>query len=34
LGALTIQSDQPAAFETDDIAILQTMADRLADAFR
>lgn len=33
LGALTIQSDQSAAFETDDIAVLQTMADRLADAF-
>ncbi|HNT74912.1 MAG TPA: GAF domain-containing protein [Anaerolineae bacterium] len=32
LGALTIQSEQPAAFDADDITVLQTMADRLADA--
>jgi putative methionine-R-sulfoxide reductase with GAF domain len=32
LGALTIQSRQPAAFSTDDIAVLQTMADQLAIA--
>jgi GAF domain-containing protein len=30
LGALTIQSQQPAAFSMDDIAVLQTMADQLA----
>ena len=32
LGALTIQSRQPAAFSTDDVAVLQTMADQLAIA--
>ena len=32
LGALTIQSRQPGAFSTDDIAVLQTMADQLAIA--
>ena len=30
LGALTIQSQLPAAFSMDDIAVLQTMADQLA----
>lgn len=32
LGALTIQSTQPAAFSEEDIAILQTMASQLANA--
>ena len=32
LGALTIQSQLPAAFSMDDIAVLQTMADQLAIA--
>ncbi len=32
LGALTVQSDQPAAFDQDTIVILQTMADQLAVA--
>jgi PAS domain S-box-containing protein len=32
LGALTIQSTQPAAFSADDIAVLQTMTDQLAIA--
>ena len=32
LGALTIQSQLPAAFSIDDIAVLQTMADQLAIA--
>jgi PAS domain S-box-containing protein len=31
-GAITIQSDRPAAFETDDIAALQTMVDQVAIA--
>jgi len=32
LGALTIQSTQPAAFAQEDVTILQTMADQLANA--
>ncbi len=32
IGALTIQSDQEAAFSQDDIASLQTMADQMANA--
>jgi DNA-binding LacI/PurR family transcriptional regulator/signal transduction histidine kinase len=32
LGALTIQSTQEAAFSQEDIAVLQTMADQLANA--
>ena len=32
LGALTVQSDQPDAFDRDTIAILQTMADQVAVA--
>jgi len=32
IGAMTIQSDQPAAFSEEDIAALQTMADQLANA--
>ncbi len=32
LGALTIQSAQEAAFSQEDIAVLQTMADQLANA--
>ncbi len=32
IGALTVQSDQPAAFSDEDIAMLQTMADHLATA--
>jgi PAS domain S-box-containing protein len=32
IGALTIQSSQEAAFGEDDIAVLQTMADQLANA--
>lgn len=32
VGALSVQSTQPAAFSDDDIAVLQTMADQLAIA--
>ncbi|HOU12597.1 MAG TPA: PAS domain-containing protein [Anaerolineae bacterium] len=32
IGALTIQSDREAAFSTEDIAVLQTLADQLANA--
>jgi len=32
IGALTIQSSQEAAFSDEDIAVLQTMADQLANA--
>ncbi len=32
IGALTVQSDQPQAFNQADITILQTMADQLANA--
>jgi GAF domain-containing protein/HAMP domain-containing protein len=32
MGVLDIQSDQPQAFNEDDLAILQTMADQLATA--
>jgi len=32
LGALTVQSDQPAAFDQDTIVVLQTMADKVAVA--
>ncbi|HID62550.1 MAG TPA: GAF domain-containing protein, partial [Anaerolineae bacterium] len=32
IGAMTIQSDKPAAFSEEDIAALQTMADQLANA--
>ncbi|HSD82902.1 MAG TPA: PAS domain S-box protein, partial [Anaerolineae bacterium] len=32
IGAMTIQSDQPAAFTADDIAVLQSMADQIAVA--
>lgn len=32
IGVLDIQSDQPKAFNDDDVAILQTMADQLATA--
>jgi GAF domain-containing protein len=32
LGALTVQSEQPAAFDTDDILVLQGIADGLAAA--
>jgi GAF domain-containing protein len=32
IGAMTIQSAQPAAFSEEDITILQTMADQLANA--
>jgi len=32
LGAATIQSTQPAAFTTDDVTILQTMADQITTA--
>jgi signal transduction histidine kinase/ActR/RegA family two-component response regulator len=32
IGAMTIQSDQSAAFSEEDIAALQTMADQLANA--
>lgn len=33
-GAMTIQSTQPAAFSEEDIAILQTMADQVANALQ
>ena len=32
IGAVSIQSDQPAAFSDDDVAALQTMADQFAIA--
>jgi len=32
IGALTVQSDQPAAFDEDTIVVLQTMADQVAVA--
>ena len=32
LGALTVQSDQPAAFDQDTVVVLQTMADQVAVA--
>jgi PAS domain S-box-containing protein len=32
IGAMTIQSDRPAAFTIDDVTALQTMADELANA--
>lgn len=32
IGAMTIQSGQPAAFDQEDITVLQTMADQLANA--
>ncbi|MCS7177773.1 MAG: GAF domain-containing protein [Anaerolineae bacterium] len=32
IGAMTIQSDRPAAFTEEDITVLQTMADQLATA--
>jgi GAF domain-containing protein len=32
LGALTVQSDQPAAFDQDTMVVLQTMADQVAVA--
>ncbi|MBE9506415.1 MAG: GAF domain-containing protein [Chloroflexi bacterium] len=32
MGALTIQSDQPAAFDEDTVVVLQTMADQVAVA--
>jgi len=31
IGAMTVQSDQPAAFTQEDIAILQSLADQLAN---
>ncbi|HIE58005.1 MAG TPA: GAF domain-containing protein, partial [Anaerolineales bacterium] len=34
IGAMTIQSDKPMAFSDDDIAILQTMADQVANALQ
>ena len=33
IGALTVQSSQPRAFDQDDIAVLQVIADSLATAF-
>jgi PAS domain S-box-containing protein len=32
IGAMTVQSDQPAAFSAEDIAVLQTIADQVANA--
>jgi signal transduction histidine kinase/DNA-binding response OmpR family regulator len=32
IGVLDVQSNQPAAFTTDDVAVLQTLADQLATA--
>jgi len=32
IGALTVQSNQPAAFSQEDVSVLQTMADQLAGA--
>jgi PAS domain S-box-containing protein len=32
IGAMTIQSDQPAAFSADDITMLQNMADQISNA--
>ncbi|MCS7281910.1 MAG: GAF domain-containing protein [Anaerolineae bacterium] len=32
IGAMTVQSDRPAAFTSDDIVVLQTVADQLATA--
>jgi GAF domain-containing protein len=32
IGAVTVQSDRPAAFTPDDITILQTMADQIGNA--
>jgi GAF domain-containing protein/HAMP domain-containing protein len=32
IGALTVQSDQPAAFDQDTVVVLQTMADQVAVA--
>jgi PAS domain S-box-containing protein len=32
IGAMTIQSDQPAAFSADDITVLQSMADQISNA--
>lgn len=32
IGAMTIQSIRPAAFDQDDVTVLQTMADQLANA--
>jgi DNA-binding LacI/PurR family transcriptional regulator/putative methionine-R-sulfoxide reductase with GAF domain len=32
IGAMTIQSDQPAAFAQEDVTILQSMADQMANA--
>jgi GAF domain-containing protein len=34
IGAMTIQSSQPAAFSQDDISALQTMADHVANAIQ
>ncbi|MBN1249668.1 MAG: GAF domain-containing protein [Anaerolineae bacterium] len=34
LGAMTIQSEEPAAFSDEDITVLQTMADQLANAIQ
>ncbi|GIK39364.1 MAG: hypothetical protein BroJett011_31970 [Chloroflexota bacterium] len=34
IGALTVQSDEPAAFSREDIIVLQTMADQLANAVK
>jgi PAS domain S-box-containing protein len=32
MGAMTIQSDQPAAFSAEDITVLQSMADQISNA--
>ena len=34
IGAMTVQSDHAAAFTADDVTVLQTMADQLANAHR
>jgi PAS domain S-box-containing protein len=34
IGAMTIQSDQPAAFAQEDISVLQSMADQTANAIQ
>ncbi|MBN1667270.1 MAG: GAF domain-containing protein, partial [Anaerolineales bacterium] len=34
IGAMTIQSTRPAAFSEEDIAVLQTMADQIANALQ
>ncbi|MGD1991821.1 MAG: GAF domain-containing protein [Anaerolineae bacterium] len=34
IGAMTIQADRPAAFSPEDITVIQTMADQLANAIQ